>query len=219
MPGDNLRKKLDEFEKFIWNHVEDPFQIKFDEARIVSEEIKNDLISLATDVDERNDEEIITGIKRGVQKFGIDYFEIILQFSGLTRSKIITDLKSIATSPEINIDVPSSYKYLPNSSVWDLSLKYLLKRFKKILIAIDSGTESGAKNIIRAINEATWPGWIRQERAKRSGHEAEGRLARILYELNLPFEPIEKAQNPLCRDVQIGEESFDIVIPSIRAQV
>jgi hypothetical protein len=66
------------------------------------------------------------------------------------------------------------------------------------------------------LNQATWSGYIRQERAKRSGHEAEYRLATLMASLRIPFTPSEKAENPLCRDVQLNGISFDLVIPDDR---
>lgn len=70
---------------------------------------------------------------------------------------------------------------------------------------------------VEALNQATWPGYVRQERAKRSGHEAEGRMAQLLLATRFPFQPEEKADNPLCRDAQIGGISFDLVVPSVEA--
>jgi hypothetical protein len=72
-------------------------------------------------------------------------------------------------------------------------------------------------SVFQALNQSTWPGYVRQERAKRSGHEAEFRLATLFSSLKIPFVPEEKAENPLCRDAQIGGISFDIVVPDLRA--
>jgi hypothetical protein len=70
--------------------------------------------------------------------------------------------------------------------------------------------------MLQGLNQATWPGYIRQERAKRSGHEAEYRIATLLLRLGIPFAPEEKADNPLCRDAMWREISFDIVVPNIQ---
>lgn len=210
MNEDVLSHRLEEFHRHVWNHAEDPFQLQFDEARVIDSEIESALIALAKFASTHRDEEIIQEIKNCIGRLGIEFFEVILQFCGLTRTKIITDLKSMTIDSSKRI--PSSYKSLPSSNVWPLAGRYIIKKIKPILVAINSGNSA---NIIRALNYATWPGWIRQERAKRSGHEAEGRLARALSEVGIPFEPKEKAKNPLCKDVDIYGESFDIVIPSV----
>lgn len=46
------------------------------------------------------------------------------------------------------------------------------------------------------------------------GHEAEYRLACLLKDCDLSFAPVEKAENPLCRDVIIDGMSYDLVSPS-----
>lgn len=79
----------------------------------------------------------------------------------------------------------------------------------------DLGDDS-INRAMEALNQATWPGFIRQERAKRSGHEAEGRVALLLLSARMQFEPAEKADNPLCRDAQIDGLSFDIVVPNVK---
>jgi hypothetical protein len=88
---------------------------------------------------------------------------------------------------------------------------------KKLVIVFHSVAEIDPDCVvgaIEAVNQATYPGFIRQERAKRQGHEAESRLANLLASCNIPFEPEEKATNPLCRDATVSGVSFDIVIPS-----
>jgi len=212
MLENNLASRIIEFERNIWDHTKDPFQLKFDAPRIISKEIYDELILLGNYMIENSDDDIVIKISEGIHRKGIEYFEILLQFAGLTRSKIRTDIQSIAQNLEIPLKIPSSYKNFPKSSTaWPLASKYLLMKLKPTLIALNCNNPN---TVINAINNATWPGWIRQERAKRSGHEAEGRLARILYEIGIPFEPKEKVSNPLCRDVQIFGESFDIIVPN-----
>jgi hypothetical protein len=63
------------------------------------------------------------------------------------------------------------------------------------------------------MNQATWPGYTRQEKAKRSGGIAEQRLAILLHSLAIPFEPTRKVEDGLTRDVTLAGESFDLVIP------
>ena len=76
---------------------------------------------------------------------------------------------------------------------------------------------SGRGQALEALNQATWSGWIRQERAKRQGHEAEYRLAVLFSALDFPFAPKEKAENPLTKDAQVNGISHDLVVPNMDA--
>jgi hypothetical protein len=203
-----------EFEKYIWDHTQDPFQIGFDEPPQIPAVFIKEIEGIAQIIDQ--DELVaIKKIKDSIIKLKGEYefkfFEFLLQICGLTRSKIITDLKSAANVSK-QVSIPSSYKGLPESSAWPLAGKYLIKHLRPILTSIASKSMEAS---LLALNHATWPGWIRQERAKRSGHEAEGRIARLFEDVGIPFVPKEKSENPLCPDVQIKGESFDLVIPDL----
>ena len=69
----------------------------------------------------------------------------------------------------------------------------------------------------KELSQATYPGYIRQERAKRQGHMGEQRLAELLHALGVPFEPKEKLKQPLSPDVKIWDVSFDLVVPNSKA--
>lgn len=129
---------------------------------------------------------------------------ILLQILGLTRNKILTDARAAKTP-----NVPSSSEDLPFSGAWRFAGPYLALRARRVL-----GTLSvPANHALEALNQATYPGYIRQERAKRQGHEAEGRLARLLLSFGLNFSPKQKANNPLTSDIRINNISFDLVMP------
>lgn len=120
-----------------------------------------------------------------------------------------------------NVRVPSSYSGLPNSPAWRFAGPYLARKLQAVFQGF-SGPNFASdvapptyQATFEAINQATYPGFIRQERAKRQGHEAEARLANLLAACGIAFEPKEKADNPLCRDATLHGVSFDIVIPSV----
>lgn len=137
-----------------------------------------------------------------------------MQLVGLTRNKILSDLKASGGVKGHGLKVPTSYARLHvRDDIWTIAGHYLAKRLRSVLGPI---CEAGGdvKFILESLNQATWPGWIRQERAKRQGHEAEYRLATILASGSIPFEPKEKAHNPLSRDATIHGVSFDLVVGS-----
>lgn len=142
---------------------------------------------------------------------------LLLQICGLTRSKIITDLNVTAAKQIPPVRFPQDYKGLAaarNHGAWTVAGPYLAIRLRRVLSPL---SDKHFPEVAESLSQATHPGFIRQERAKRSGHEGEYRLATLLAGCSIPFEPFEKADNPLCRDALIRGESFDIVVPSIAA--
>ena len=209
---DTLNERRDEFAAHVWNHAEDAFQMSFDERppfgatqfgpiQLIIEQLRNN----ATD----------EAIARTVyQAMNADPSLIypIMQVVGLTRNKILQDLRgSLANT---SVSVPSSADKLHRKiAVWSLAGPYLSRRLRTVLLPLVSIPPDQVYGAVEALNQATWPGWIRQERAKRQGHEAEFRLANLFAALEIPFSPVEKAENPLCRDAQIDGISYDLVVP------
>jgi hypothetical protein len=123
----------------------------------------------------------------------------------------LTDLKAMG------LKVPSKPQGLISKpELWKHSIGYLGSRLTKVLKPMAQMDPESRRIALEALNQATWPGWIRQERAKRQGHEAEGRIAQLLFNLGLNFEPKEKATNPMCKDVQLNGVSFDLVAPRLK---
>jgi len=160
-----------------------------------------------------SDEELAEELRQQLHRNRERMF-LFLQLAGLTRSKILQDLKGATAAHRVS--VPSSPLLLHERCVWALAGPYLAARLGGILKHLAELGE-GAASCLEALNQATWPGYIRQERAKRQGHEAEGRLAIVLRTVGIPFHPYAKADNPLCPDAQIHGVSFDIVIPDLEA--
>ena len=202
-----ISQKRREFDTHVWNHSADAFQQAFDFKESLTPRELNLLENLiqALGIGEKEFSKVLTSeIKR-------EPFLIlpILQVVGLTRSKILTDLKAMGLS------VPSKPEGLINKSdAWGVSVEYLSVRLTKVLKPLFSLDKKSRIVSLEALNQATWPGWIRQERAKRQGHEAEGRIAQLFFNLGLMFEPKEKATNPLCKDIQLDSVSFDLISPS-----
>ncbi len=208
---ETLDHRRAEFAANVWNHADDPFQMSFDERpplSVAEVEALREVISTVLDESPERSAQIIgRALARDPVLMGH-----CLQLVGLTRNKIIQDLKAATRTGAVKVQVPSSYKGLPSSNAWKYAGPYLTKKLQTVFLPF-AGDRTVLDAAIEALNQATWPGYIRQERAKRSGHEAEFRIAALHLACGIPFEPEEKAQNPLCRDLIIGDVSFDLVIP------
>jgi hypothetical protein len=205
-----LEERREEFFSEVWDHTADAFQAQFDERRPLTASEVASLQRLVCAIGKGETDRVLSGIIREeIQSSRDDLLSLLLQLVGSTRNKILTDLKAK------KIKTPSDYRQLPNvSEAWVVAGPYIASRLRSVLGCIADGSTAGA---LEAVNQATYPGYIRQQRAKLQGHEAEARLAGVLLVCQIPFQPEEKAENPLCRDAQIVGVSFDLVIPSIAA--
>lgn len=208
---ETLDHRRAEFAANVWNHADDPFQMSFDDRPPLSaaevEALRKIIDTVLDDTPEHSAQIIGPALKRDPILMGH-----CLQLVGLTRNKILQDLKAATRTGAVKVQVPSSYKALPASAAWKYAGPYLTKKLQTVFLPF-AGDRAVLDAAIEALNQATWPGYIRQERAKRSGHEAEFRIAALHLACGIPFEPEEKAQNPLCRDLIIKNVSFDLVIP------
>jgi len=207
-PVDQRRK---EFNTFVWNHAADAFQAKFDMcAELEDEEVKA-LTTILT-AENLNDTKKLAAAIRKALHADRDFVYRLLQVVGLTRNKIIQDIKPIVRLEKTKGVSLSSPQVIFNSTRGaELGSEYLARQCIRVFGHTKGQITAG---VLEAINQATWPGYIRQERAKRMGHEAEYRLACLLKDCDLAFSPVEKAENPLCRDVIIDGMSYDLVSPS-----
>jgi hypothetical protein len=205
----SIKQRREEFDLHVWNHSEDVFQQGFDFKDNLSPielTLLEKLIVSLGDSHKRFKETLTSEIVRE------PYLILpILQVVGLTRSKILTDLKAMG------IGVPQKPEGLiAKPEAWNASVSYLETRLSKVLKPLIEMNKESRQIALQSLNQATWPGWIRQERAKRQGHEAEGRIAQLLFNLGLSFEPKEKMTNPMCKDIQIDSVSFDLVSPDVQ---
>lgn len=205
-----LSDRIAEFGDFIWNHASDAFQAKFDQcAKLEAEEIKQIRAVLAS----RNlsDTQRLADAVRESVRQDRHFVNRLLQITGLTRNKIVQDVKAYVRHERLRVSTSSAATLFNTDLGAELGSRYLAEQLHRVFGHLDVKITPG---LLEAINQATWPGYIRQERAKRMGHEAEYRLACLFSDCGIPFQPEEKAENPLCRDVVIGGMSYDLVSPS-----
>jgi len=211
--SNELKARKTEFEAHLWNHSEDLFQMHFDSQSKLNEESLAVLRLITEEIRSGSD---IESIKSAIYRLLVqnpDRVYILMQIVGLTRNKIITDLKAALPT----VSVPGKAELLHRSpDVWKHAGSYLATRLKTVLTPISGFDKSELNDAFQSLNQATWPGWIRQERAKRQGHEAEHRIAIVLDSLKIPFEPAEKLTNPLCRDATVHDISYDLVVPGVK---
>lgn len=205
----SVETRRQEFFANVWDHSKDPFQAQFDVVPPLPDFVKSAVRVLHGLIRaEQDDSKVANTLKELISANGPDLTAALLQLAGLTRNKVISDLQASSYAGH----KPSSYKTLHTSESWSASGPYLVASLRKVLEPIENLTDG----VIEALNKATRPGFIRQERAKRQGHEAEARLAGALLELGIPFEPEGKVENPLCPDTQIAGVSFDLVVPNTK---
>ncbi len=202
----------EEFNRHVWNHADDAFQGKFDDCAALD---NSELISLQGLLAEENlnsHNELFSALNALlIQQPDIVF--LLLQLVGLTRNKILQDVKArVRQSGEKVTGLSNPLSLIRGERGRYLACEYLLAHLQRVF---RSEVRPVSSETLQAIRQATWPGYIRQERAKRMGHEAERRLAVLLKECGLPFAPEEKAENPLCRDVDIDGQSYDLISPSI----
>lgn len=205
-PSDRRR----EFNDFVWNHAADAFQAKFDKCAALTGSETAVLTHLLTD-ENLNDANRLSGAIRAAVTADRSVVRRLLQIVGLTRNKIIQDIKAYVrvNGEEVSLSSPEA---IFNSDIGaNLGSGYLAQQIIRVFSHAKGQVTPG---MLEALNQATWPGYIRQERAKRMGHEAEYRLACLLRDCGLAFAPGEKAENPLCSDIIIDGMSYDLVSPS-----
>ena len=209
--GETLIERRAEFDSHVWNHAEDPFQLGFDQRAPWGEHELMAMRTVVQAVEGGAGPDDVFAVLTEVLTEEPRLILTVMQAVGLTRNKILTDLKGaglrVPSRPDLLVSRPD---------VWPQAGRYLAARVVSVFAPLVETPRSSWSSTFEVVNQATWPGWIRQERAKRQGHEAEGRIATLLLSLGLEFEPLEKAENPLCADVLIHDVSFDIVSPSAR---
>ncbi len=214
--SDRLAARQLEFRSHVWNHSVDLFQVEFDtrpkldagELRCL-ERIVDSLRSGATEA------ELVATLRKLFESDPQSIY-VLMQAVGLTRNKIVSDLKGALAGTSASVP-GKAHLIVKRPDVWKLAGPYLASRLRTVLTPLIPAHGQALAGALEALNQATWPGWIRQERAKRQGHAAEGRLAVMLASLDLPFEPAAKADNPMCPDATVDGVSFDIVVPSAAA--
>ena len=204
-----LEDRRREFRQFVWNHGEDKFQAKFDLRAELTDDQRAFLRGLLSRGRLVSESRMAAAVRDRVAADST-CLPLVLQLAGLTRNKILQDLKAHARNTGLGVSTSSAARLFATEDGRALASEYIARQ----LIRVFAPARGHVTNeLLEVTNQATWPGYIRQERAKRMGHEAEYRIACLLRDCELPFAPEEKAENPLCRDVQYLGISYDIVSP------
>lgn len=194
----------------VWNHAEDAFQARFDRcAKLDRDELA--LIRQIVAKTMSDDETLARVIGYAIDADGT-ILPRLLQLVGLTRNKIVQDIKAYVRASRLRVSTSSGQAIFNHPQGRPLATMYLAQQVRRVF-GPASGKVSDA--MLETLNQATLPGYIRQERAKRMGHEAEYRLACLFRDCGLGFAPEEKAENPLCRAAVIDGMSYDLVSPSL----
>jgi len=205
-----LETRRAEFNDFVWDHAQDAFQAKFDQCAHLNPAEVAHLTGLLT-TDNLSDPGALANSLKGLLGSTPDLVYRLLQIAGLTRNKILQDIKAYVRSRHLDVSTSSPESLFNADLGADLGSQYLAKQLCRVFGHI---CKPMSPVLLEAVNQATWPGYIRQERAKRMGHEAEYRMACLFKDCGIPFAPEEKAENPLCRDILIDGMSYDLVSPS-----
>ena len=170
-----LDQRREEFFRYVWDHTADPFVIGY-EARAPLTDAEMEWLRQVYQYCRADVEIAVPSLKELLESNGTSLTALLLQLSGLTRNKIISDLKASLGEGA----APKSYKQLHK---FDSGVRYLVRRLKRVFEPLyRSGIESDAdtlRGVFEALSQATYPGYIRQERAKRQGHMGEQRLAEL----------------------------------------
>ena len=212
-------KKKEEFYQHIWDHTQDAFFETFVNPKKLTENEKATMKEIICILCQDNTDRITCDkIFKILQKEPKDsnLIPLILQLIGSTRNKILTDLKSMFSST--GISVPTKPEHLVGDKTLLRSAEKILtgelRRVFSTVIEKDCDVDNDTLYmILEILNQSTWSGYVRQEKAKRTGHYAEYMLARELDKFDIPFEPREKLTNPLSRDATFNGLSYDIMIP------
>jgi hypothetical protein len=158
-----LERRREEFFRYVWDHTTDPFVIGY-EARPPLTDTEAEWLQQVYQHCRADVENASRSLKELLESNGADLTALLLQISGLTRNKIISDLKASLGE----VAAPRSYKQLHK---FDSGVRYLVRRLKRVFEPLyRSGIESDAdslRGVFEALSQATYPGYIRQERAKR----------------------------------------------------
>ena len=90
------KNKIIEFNNNVWNHSEDKFQQDFDERRNLRQEeyvFLNEINLMISN--HESDEDILNFLRENFVSRNFETLELLLQIIGMTRNKIVSDLKGI----------------------------------------------------------------------------------------------------------------------------
>lgn len=207
-----------EFDAHVWDHTGDVFLRSFQEPRAISTDENALLAEMLRVLRTHDDQAACDRLYRLLadQDPKNSIIPRILQLVGSTRNQILTDLR--ATLSRTDARVPSRPQDLhKNDDLLRRGEQYIAAEMRRVFAPVlDKSCEldDGALRVLfETLNRATWPGFKRQERAKMTGHYAEFRIASMLADLGISFEPASKLENRPSQDVVFEGMSYDIVVP------
>lgn len=208
-----LAARRKEFDDMCWDHTRDEFLSQFNEHPPITEDEGTALLDiLAPFSEDAEDADSSLAASRAADRAvenGIEILHRVLQLTGLTRNKILQDIKSHVKANGIPIRKSSLRSVIGTDDGRRIAAEqiapWLAKTFEKFPINM---------NTLEGLNAATWTSYIRQARAKKSGHNVEHVLARLFKNCELPFGPERKAEKPMSGDAKIDGVSYDLMSPS-----
>ena len=211
---DKVASRRSEFDKHVWDHSTDPNQMTFDQAKPLEGYQYIYISQLVTALSNSEDDHALASLLKTQSLARHGYIVRVAQLIGLTRTKPQTDLKPALKAA--GLPAPALERFAYNDRVWELAGNYLIPRFRKVFTSLVSVDGDELIACLDALNTATWPGYVRQERAKKSGGYAEQGMAIFLNSLGIKFEPRRKIDTGLTADAHVSGESFDLVVPDER---
>lgn len=209
-----VEARLREFQRHVWDHTEDAFQASFDLRAPLPTQDVADLCKLIDLMSDGASDEVLSDQLGAQLKRRPSLIFTVVQLLGLTREKLRTDVKPALAAAGVRTPTKVD-RFASREDVWGIAGPYLALRLRNVMTNLLGSDSKQIPSALEALNQATWPGYIRQERAKRSGGEAEQRLAILLRKLSLPFAPEAKADNGLTKDANFAGQSFDLIVPNI----
>ena len=128
----NLNDRRREFQANVWDHSQDPFQLQFDLRRKLHQSELAVLQAIVVEVKRTEDDSVLAAfLKKHIAENGPELTALLVQLCGLTRSKIISDLKASSTGAA----VPSNYARLHLHESWQKSGPYLAASLRRVSLA------------------------------------------------------------------------------------
>lgn len=155
----SIESRRKEFNSHVWNHSVDPFQLQFDDRRPLNEREIKGLEKIAKAALLETDPIKSCALIQKELRQHKELFAATLQVVGLTRNKILQDLKAAARSAAVAQVIPTNYERLPFTPAWQAAGPYLLRRLQQVFrpLVAEFDDEAFGRSA-EALNQATWPG-------------------------------------------------------------
>lgn len=130
-----LKERYEEYRSHVWDHTQDPFQLTFDFRRPLVEHELRVLVELTRALNYGEDDAALATTLRGLLAQEQEAVFVVLQLIGLTRNKILTDLR--AATAGSGATLPSKVTQLARSAAaWDYAGPYLAAKIRRVLAPV-----------------------------------------------------------------------------------